>query len=290
MDKIITNVSKITNVKKSRIHDVINRNLDKIGDPRNIYKFAAYQCKGIVNENGLCWGISLIQFISPISEDIEIDNILSTLNKYCSRYGYGGTASDYKKFFYNFTEDVKKVDTRLLGYYDEAYIHNLKAAAWYAAQKAQGKVKIKPLEIVPMPNFSEQNVIVTGFNINKYLKGKNFEDYEIHSILIDLSNFFSEDIDASHAICLRVCNKTLFLFDNESAYKISSFNLSDVLNDPKIILKENTALFNSTRFFNKNTARVEVSGVLLKHKQHHLCLEKISKQYNVDEIYVNNLV
>jgi hypothetical protein len=275
MDEIITKVSKITNVKKSRIHDVINRNLDKIDDPHNIYKFAAYQCKGIVNMIGLCWGISLIQFISPISEDIEIDNILSVLNKYCSWYGTGGTREDDRIFLYNFTNELRKVDPRLLGLYSDCNV------------LIRCKDKKSPLV------FSEQNIIVFttgGRSIveNIDIELRNSKDYEIYSILIHLSNY-RDNLATGHAICLRMCNKTLFLFDNDDAYKISSFNLSDVMKDAMIILTVDSKLFKSVHF-KKEKAFVHISAVLLKHKQHHLCLEKISKQYNVDEIYVNNLV
>lgn len=269
MDRVIEDVSKITKVKKGKIYNVINKNLDKIDDPDQLYKFVANQCKGIVNKNGLCWGISLIQFVSPISEeDIEIDNILSVLNKYCSRYGRGGKMEDYRNFLYNFTGDVRKVDNSLLGLYADLYTNILHL----------GPRKAKPPPLV----FSERHVIVTGFHILKEIKRRNFNDYEIHSILINMHKY--KDEGGGHAICLRICNKTLFLFDNSNAYKITEFTLSDVIKDAKVIMKANTKRFNGK--FNKEKVDINIIAVLMKRS----CLKIISSRYNIDENYVNKLI
>jgi hypothetical protein len=111
MQEVLENISKETGASPKRIAKVLNENLDKFDDGKDIYKFVAHQCKGIENDIGLCWGISLMQFISPLSESLEFDDIREPIIKYCPLRKntdlVGGGISDQVSFMVNVALDVQ---------------------------------------------------------------------------------------------------------------------------------------------------------------------------------------
>jgi hypothetical protein len=175
-------------------------------------------CQGIPNGIGVCWANGLIQFISPISDNIKFGKTENVIDKYCptkkGRYSGGGPA-----YYWEF---LKNIQNKL-------------------------NVNKKVLDIVTNENFTSGDSKFTVFfdmSINQILTvssgkisaGLSFNVRNIQQINTThmIRSIFV--IIPGHALCIRLCKGNFYVFDDDYVFWIP-YDLIDVINDRSLFVK-----------------------------------------------------
>lgn len=209
LSKSIEKVAKEKGIDEISVKNILHRNLDKL-DNDTVYKFIAKECTGINNFEGTCYANGVVQFLSPLAEDIEFDNIKSFINKYCpsKRNDYdGATLKEIILMLKNVVEDIQT--------YDKRYISFINAVDVIYRDEHHDVRDTRFLLLY----------YISGIDINIIKNLPLLLNYQPKSFLINLPE---------HICTIRVCNNKLKLFDDIKVHDLN-FSLNNFLKDPNIL-------------------------------------------------------
>jgi hypothetical protein len=217
------------NAKSSNLCDNIKSKIIEISDEVDDYgkylntpsktqdtAFVSGLCQGIVNERGVCWANSLIQFISPISDNIKFGTTESVIDKYCpSKKNYSG--GSYKDFFdflsnvqrkINNNKNIMEIFTK-----NSTKTNDVKYIIFF-------DMKINEILTIAGGNFG----IGLSFDVNKMVEINS--THVIKSIFVNLPN---------HAVCIRLCKGNFYLFDDDDVIFIP-YDLIEIIKNPSLLI------------------------------------------------------